>query len=74
VTFRSGRGPASRRAQAARRERAAEAGVGTADDIRAAGDLGVSIVRIATHCTEADIAVQHFQIARSLGLETVASS
>lgn len=46
-------------------------GVGTADDIRAVADLGVSIVRIATHCTEADISIQHFEIARSLGLETV---
>jgi 4-hydroxy 2-oxovalerate aldolase len=46
-------------------------GVGTAEDIDAVADLGVSIVRIATHCTEADIAIQHFQIARRLGLETV---
>jgi 4-hydroxy 2-oxovalerate aldolase len=41
------------------------------DDIRACRDIGVSIVRIATHCTEADIARQHFAIARELGLETV---
>lgn len=46
-------------------------GIGTADDLRAAADLGVSIIRIATHCTEADIAIQHFQLARELGLETV---
>jgi 4-hydroxy 2-oxovalerate aldolase len=46
-------------------------GLGTIDDIRAARDLGVSIIRIATHCTEADIAEQHFAISRSLGLETV---
>ena len=46
-------------------------GLGTADDIRAAADLGVSIVRVATHCTEADISVQHFGIARGLDLETV---
>lgn len=46
-------------------------GLGTIDDIRAAVDLGVSIIRIATHCTEADIAEQHFAIARDLGLETV---
>jgi 4-hydroxy 2-oxovalerate aldolase len=46
-------------------------GVGTMDDIRACRDIGVSIVRIATHCTEADIAQQHFAIARELGLETV---
>ncbi|OWY59854.1 4-hydroxy-2-oxovalerate aldolase, partial [cyanobacterium TDX16] len=34
-------------------------------------DLGVSVVRIATHCTEADIANQHFAMARDVGLETV---
>jgi len=31
-------------------------GLGTTDDIRAVADLGVGIVRVATHCTEADIA------------------
>lgn len=46
-------------------------GVGTMDDIRAARDAGASVVRVATHCTEADIAVQHFGLARSLGMETV---
>lgn len=46
-------------------------GVGTTDDIKAIADLGASVVRIATHCTEADIGIQHFQVARKLGLETV---
>ncbi len=46
-------------------------GLGTMDDIRACRDVGVSVIRIATHCTEADIARQHFAIARDLGLETV---
>ena len=46
-------------------------GVGTMDDIRAVRDLGVGVIRVATHCTEADIAVQHFGLARELGLETV---
>lgn len=46
-------------------------GVATTDDVRACADLGVSVVRIATHCTEADIAVQHFGLARDLDLETV---
>ena len=46
-------------------------GVGTVDDIRAVHDLGVSVVRVATHCTEANISPQHFGIARDLGLETV---
>jgi 4-hydroxy 2-oxovalerate aldolase len=46
-------------------------GVGTVDDIRAVQDMGVTIVRVATHSTEADISAQHFGIARELGLETV---
>jgi 4-hydroxy 2-oxovalerate aldolase len=39
--------------------------------MRAAQSAGASVVRIATHCTEADISIQHFQLARELGLETV---
>jgi 4-hydroxy 2-oxovalerate aldolase len=46
-------------------------GVGVFDDIRAAAGNGATVCRIATHCTEADIAIQHFGIARDLGLETV---
>lgn len=46
-------------------------GLGTKDDITAIADLGVSIVRVATHCTEADISEQHFGLAREIGLETV---
>ena len=46
-------------------------GLGTKDDIKAISDLGVAIVRIATHCTEADISEQHFGLAREMGLETV---
>jgi 4-hydroxy 2-oxovalerate aldolase len=46
-------------------------GVGVKDDIRIARDNGAAICRIATHCTEADISIQHFGLARELGLETV---
>ncbi|WP_020659866.1 4-hydroxy-2-oxovalerate aldolase [Amycolatopsis benzoatilytica] len=46
-------------------------GLGTVTDLRAAADLGAGAVRIATHCTEADVSVQHFGAARELGLETV---
>lgn len=46
-------------------------GLGTMDDIRAIAEIGVSIVRVATHCTEADISIQHFGLARQVGLETV---
>ncbi|NKE56566.1 4-hydroxy-2-oxovalerate aldolase [Lentzea sp. PSKA42] len=46
-------------------------GVGVKDDILVSQDNGASIVRIATHCTEADVSVQHFALARERGLETV---
>lgn len=46
-------------------------GVGTVEHMRAAADAGAQVIRVATHCTEADIAIQHFGLARDLGLETV---
>ncbi|WP_062992672.1 4-hydroxy-2-oxovalerate aldolase [Nocardia anaemiae] len=46
-------------------------GVGTVADLRAAVDAGAKVARIATHCTEADVSIQHFGAARELGLETV---
>ena len=46
-------------------------GVGTIDDLRHARDVGAAVARIATHCTEADVSVQHFDAARDLGMETV---
>jgi 4-hydroxy 2-oxovalerate aldolase len=46
-------------------------GVGTIDDLRHARDAGASVARIATHCTEADVSVQHFSAARDMGMETV---
>ncbi len=46
-------------------------GVGTFDDVKWASDAGVSVLRVATHCTEADVSIQHFGLARDLGLETV---
>jgi 4-hydroxy 2-oxovalerate aldolase len=46
-------------------------GLATVTDLKAAADLGAGAVRIATHCTEADVSIQHFQEARAIGLETV---
>ncbi|MFF0613087.1 4-hydroxy-2-oxovalerate aldolase [Nocardia tengchongensis] len=44
-------------------------GIGTVEDLRRAHDLGVRSIRIATHCTEADIAAQHIACARELGMD-----
>jgi 4-hydroxy 2-oxovalerate aldolase len=46
-------------------------GVGTVEDLREAREAGASVARIATHCTEADVSVQHFAAARDMGMETV---
>jgi len=46
-------------------------GVGTGHDLTAAAEQGARVVRIATHCTEADISEQHFGLGRELGLETI---
>jgi 4-hydroxy 2-oxovalerate aldolase len=46
-------------------------GVGTIEDLRHARDAGASVARIATHCTEADVSLQHFAAARDMGMETV---
>jgi len=44
-------------------------GIATIDDLKKASDLGVKSVRIATHCTEADIAPQHIEAAKKLGMD-----
>jgi len=44
-------------------------GIGTIHDLKHAYDLGVRSVRIATHCTEADISKQHIEYARKLGMD-----
>jgi len=46
-------------------------GLGTVEDMKRAADAGASVMRVATHCTEADVSIQHFGMARALGLETV---
>jgi 4-hydroxy 2-oxovalerate aldolase len=44
-------------------------GIGTIEDLHRAHDLGVTSVRIATHCTEADIAKQHIGFAKKIGMD-----
>jgi len=44
-------------------------GIATIEDLTKAAELGVKSVRIATHCTEADIANQHIAAAKKLGMD-----
>lgn len=44
-------------------------GVGTIADLEQAVKLGIRSVRVATHCTEADVSAQHISTARELGLD-----
>ena len=46
-------------------------GIGTVHDLKAAYDAGARVVRVATHCTEADVSKQHIEYARTLGMDTV---
>jgi 4-hydroxy 2-oxovalerate aldolase len=46
-------------------------GIGTIEDMRHAREAGVDTIRIATHCTEADISAQHIATAREMGFDTV---
>jgi 4-hydroxy-2-oxovalerate/4-hydroxy-2-oxohexanoate aldolase len=46
-------------------------GIGTVDHLRMAADCGVGTIRVATHCTEADVSGQHIGLSRKLGLDTV---
>ncbi len=46
-------------------------GIGTVEDLQAAYSAGARVVRVATHCTEADVSRQHIEYARALGMEAV---
>jgi 4-hydroxy 2-oxovalerate aldolase len=46
-------------------------GIGTVKDLREAYEAGANVVRVATHCTEADVSRQHIEHARNLGMDTV---
>ncbi|GAA2719443.1 4-hydroxy-2-oxovalerate aldolase [Actinocorallia aurantiaca] len=44
-------------------------GIGTIKELKHAHSLGVRSVRVATHCTEADVSAQHITAARELGMD-----
>lgn len=46
-------------------------GIGTVEHLKSAADCGIGSVRVATHCTEADISEQHIKAGLDLGLDTV---
>lgn len=46
-------------------------GIGTVDNLKMAYELGVHTIRVATHCSEADVSQQHIQYARNIGMDTV---
>ncbi len=47
-------------------------GIGTVDHLKMAVDCGISTIRVATHCTEADVSEQHIGMASQIdGLDTV---
>ena len=46
-------------------------GIGTVDHLRMAHDCGVQTIRVATHCTEADVSEQHIKLGAEMKMDTV---
>ena len=46
-------------------------GIGTVDHLKMAAGCGVTTIRVATHCTEADVSEQHIGMSSDMKLDTV---
>ncbi|WP_156291366.1 4-hydroxy-2-oxovalerate aldolase [Oceanobacillus salinisoli] len=46
-------------------------GIGTSEELREAVDIGIQVIRVAVHCTEADVTEQYIRLAKELGIEAV---
>lgn len=46
-------------------------GLGTMEDLKLGADAGLDLVRVAVHCTEADVGAQHIRLAKELGLQAI---
>lgn len=46
-------------------------GIGTSNELKKAVEIGIDVIRIAVHCTEADVTQQYFRLAKELGIEAV---
>lgn len=46
-------------------------GIGTSEELKQAVEIGIKVIRIAVHCTEADVSEQYFRLAKELGIEAV---
>lgn len=46
-------------------------GLGTMEDLKKGAAAGLDLVRVAVHCTEADVGAQHIRLAKELGLEAI---
>ncbi|RLL43743.1 4-hydroxy-2-oxovalerate aldolase [Oceanobacillus piezotolerans] len=46
-------------------------GIGTSEELKEAVEIGIKVIRVAVHCTEADVTEQYIRLAKELGIEAV---